>query len=202
MAILLIRHGETDLNVAQVIQLPETPLSMHGSLQADKLGRSLTHRPIELILTSDYERARTTAERVAHYTGARLIESPLLRERNFGEIRGRPYTEFNDVDIFGPDYKPPGGESWEVFHSRVDTAWNEVRAQAQILPGDFAVITHGLVLRSLFERKLEISNHTISKDSVVANTSVTIVDNEPPWQVIKLASTDHLQKTAPDTMAI
>tara|TARA_B100001123_G_C15036139_1_gene917466 strand:+ start:422 stop:817 length:396 start_codon:yes stop_codon:yes gene_type:complete len=131
-----------------------------------------------------------------------LIESPLLRERNFGEIRGRPYTEFNDVDIFGPDYKPPGGESWEVFHSRVDTAWNEVIAQAQILPGDFAVITHGLVLRSFFERKLEISNHTISKDSVVANTSVTIVDNEPPWQVIKLASTDHLQKTAPDTMAI
>tara|TARA_B100001123_G_scaffold444762_1_gene594477 strand:+ start:437 stop:1045 length:609 start_codon:yes stop_codon:yes gene_type:complete len=202
MAILLIRHGETELNVAQIVQLPETPLSKHGSQQADKLGRSLTYRSIELILTSDYERARNTADRVAHYTGARLIETPLLRERNFGEIRGKPYTEFGDVDIFGPDYTPPGGESWEVFHSRVDTAWNEVIAQAQILPGDFAVITHGLVLKSLLERKLETSNHTTREDSVVANTSVTIVDNEPPWQVIKLACTDHLQNTERDSKEI
>ena len=100
MALLLIRHGETDLNVAQVVQFPETPLGDHGLLQAEQLGQSLTHRSVELVLTSDYQRARTTAERVAQHTGANLIETTQLRERNFGEIRGKPYTDFGDLGYF------------------------------------------------------------------------------------------------------
>ncbi len=202
MAVLLIRHGETDLNAAQVVQFPDTPLGNHGLLQAERLGQSLTRRSIGLVLTSDYQRARTTAERVAQYTGAGLIESPHLRERNFGEIRGTPYTEFGDLDIFGLDYEPPGGESWDVFHKRVDIAWNEVTSHAQSLSGDLAVVTHGLVLRSLLERKLDVSDHTLETDLVVANTSITVVDHDPPWRVVELASVEHLEDVGRDAAAV
>ncbi len=202
MALLLIRHGETDLNAAQVVQFPETPLGNHGILQAEQLGQSLTRRSVELVLTSDYQRARTTAERVAQHTGANLIESTQLRERNFGEIRGKPYTDFGDLDIFALDYKPPGGESWEDFHTRVDIAWNEITSHAQALSGDLAVVTHGLVLRSLLERRLDVSDHTLGTDLVVANTSVTIVDRDPPWRVVELASVEHLEEGGRETAPV
>lgn len=202
MAVLLIRHGETNLNATQVVQFPETPLGDHGMRQAQQLGQSLASRSIELILTSDYQRARSTAQRVAEHTGASLIESVQLRERNFGDIRGTPYTEFGDLDIFGADYVPPGGESWDVFNTRVDIAWTEVTAHAQILTGDLAVVTHGLVLRSLLERRLDISNHTLGSDLVVANTSVTIVDRDPPWRVVELANVEHLQQGARDVAPV
>ena len=202
MSLLLIRHGETDLNAAQVVQFPETPLGDHGLLQAEQLGQSLTRRSVELVLTSDYQRARTTAERVAQHTGANLIESTQLRERNFGEIRGKPYTDFGDLDIFALDYKPPGGESWEDFHTRVDIAWNEITSHAQALAGDLAVVTHGLVLRSLLERRLDVSAHTLGTDLVVANTSVTIVDRDPPWRVVELASVEHLDEGGRETAPV
>ena len=202
MSLLLIRHGETDLNAAQVVQFPETPLGDHGLLQAEQLGQSLTRRSVELVLTSDYQRARTTAERVAQHTGANLIESTQLRERNFGEIRGKPYTDFGDLDIFALDYKPPGGESWEDFHTRVDIAWNEITSHAQALAGDLAVVTHGLVLRSLLERRLDVSAHNLGTDLVVANTSVTIVDRDPPWRVVELASVEHLEEGGRETAPV
>jgi len=202
MALLLIRHGETDLNAAQVVQFPETPLGDHGLLQAEQLGRSLTCRSVELVLTSDYQRARTTAERIAQHTGANLTESTQLRERNFGDIRGKPYTDFGDFDIFALDYEPPGGESWGDFHTRVDIAWNEVISHARSLSGDLAVVTHGLVLRSLLERRLDVSDHTLGTDLVVANASVTIVDCDPPWHVVELASVEHLEKGGRSTVPV
>ena len=202
MAVLLIRHGETALNAARVVQFPDTPLGDYGKRQAEQLGLSLTTRRVDLVLTSDYQRARTTAETVAGHVGASLIESTHLRERNFGEIRGRAYSEFRDVDIFDPDYLPPGGESWQVFNARVDMAWDEVIGHAQAIAGDLAVITHGLVLRSLLERKLDLSDHVNESEWVVANTSVTIVDRDPPWRVLELASVEHLDEGGGDVAPV
>jgi 2,3-bisphosphoglycerate-dependent phosphoglycerate mutase len=198
MALLLIRHGETDLNAARVVQFPDTPLGECGRRQAERLGLSLADRSIELVLTSDYRRARTTADRVAEHAGADLVESVSLRERNFGEVRGKSYASLGDVDIFAADYQPPGGESWAAFNTRVDTAWNEVTSRARSLSGDLAVVTHGLVLRSLIERVLDVSGYAVEPGLVVANTSVTVVDRDPPWRVIELAGVDHLEDAAGD----
>lgn len=202
MALLLIRHGETDLNATRVVQFPDTPLGRGGMLQAERLGQQLSARPIELVLTSDYTRARSTAERVAGHAGAVLVESAHLRERNFGELRGKSYTEFGDIDIFARDFVPPAGESWPVFNTRVDAAWQEVVARADALAGDLAVVTHGLVLRSLFERILDVSAHTMESDLVVANTSVTTVEREPPWRVLDLANVEHLAEGPGDVAPV
>ncbi|MDP6184033.1 MAG: histidine phosphatase family protein [Gammaproteobacteria bacterium] len=202
MALLLIRHGETDLNAARVVQFPDTPLGECGRLQVEQLALSLTARSIELVLTSDYERAKTTAQTVASRVGAGLSQSPYLRERHFGEIRGRSYESLGDVDIFAPDYLPPGGESWDAFDARMDIAWDEIVSHARAIAGDLAVVTHGLVLRSFLERKLDASDHSPEPETVVANTSVTVVEQMPPWRVVEFASVDHLEAGANDVAPV
>ena len=192
MSILLIRHGETELNATRVVQFPETPLGQTGLEQARQLGQSLADRKIERIMTSDYQRAKTTAESIMDNTAADLQISTLLRERHFGDLRGKAYEQFEGTDIFARDYHPPGGESWEQFEQRVDLAWDEMQAVAAQLSGELAVVTHGLVLRSLLERRLDLNGFDIGEELVVANTSVTEVSKQSPWQVLKLGCVAHL----------
>ena len=196
MSILLIRHGETQLNATRVVQFPNTPLGETGLAQAEQLGKRLAQNRIARVLTSDYQRARTTADHVSRHTSAETVVSELLRERHFGELRGKSYEEFEGTDIFARDYHPPGGESWDEFDARVDRAWEEVTTHARQMDGDLAVVTHGLVLRSLFERHLDLNGHTVSEDLVVANTSVTEIASQPPWQVLRLACVAHLDNGA------
>lgn len=202
MSLLLIRHGETDMNTNRVVQFPDTPLGEHGLVQAERLGQSLRRRQIARVLTSDYARAHVTAEHVARHTGAELVVVPRLRERNFGDIRGTSYADLGELDIFAPNFSPPGGETWEVFDRRVDAAWAEVLEHAAAIAGNIAIITHGLVLRSLLSRRLDASGHALESDVVVANTSVTIVDRDPPWRVHELASIAHLDGDARDVAPV
>ncbi len=192
MSLLLIRHGETELNAGRIVQFPDTPLGANGLAQAESLGRSLAERTIGLVLTSDYLRAQMTAERIVAHTGAPLRTSANLRERNFGQLRGKSYTEFGALDIFAADYAPPGGEAWPEFNARVDGAWLEILNLAEDLPGDLVVVTHGLVLRSLLERRLDVSMHADCAGISVANTAVTIVERVAPWRVLELAAVGHL----------
>ena len=112
-----MRHGETASNAARILQTPDIPLSERGLAQAERLAERLAGLGVAAILTSDYARARMTAERVRAATGAPLEEWPELRERNFGALRGRAYAELG-FDPFAPDYAPPEGESWPAFHAR------------------------------------------------------------------------------------
>ena len=196
MTLYLIRHGETELNAARVVQFPETPLGARGKLQAAHLSDFLISRKIQKVLTSDYLRARMTAESIRHETGAELLQIPMLRERNFGHIRGKCYDDFEGVDIFAEDYSPPGGESWEEFHQRVDRAWVIIQAHLEATEGNLAVVTHGLVLRSLLDRLLDTSSQSLKDDLVLENTCVTEVQAAAPWRVVSLATTDHLDETS------
>ena len=192
MNILIIRHGETDLNAARVIQHPDTPLSECGLEQAERLARHLSNRNIELVLASDYSRARTTAEQVSTHTGAPLEIDTQLRERNFGDLRGTAYVDLGGLDYRAADYEPPNGESWEVFHERVDRAWESVVATASRLRNDLAVVTHGLVVSSLVDRVLDVAALAPPANFVVPNTAFTVVEPQSPWRVIELASVAHL----------
>ena len=190
MAIFLIRHGETAANAARMLQTPDVPLSRRGLAQAERLADRLSREPIDGILTSNFERAVMTAERVRAATGAPLILEPLLQERNFGALRGTAYTEL-DEDPFGPDYVPPGGESWEALHARVDAAWERVRDEAGATAGDLVVVTHGLVCWSLVSRHLELAEDVAPLR--FGNTSLTLLEADPPYRVRLLDCTAHLE---------
>jgi len=192
MAIFLIRHGETASNAARIVQTPETPLSEHGLAQAERLARRLAGEGIAEILSSDLPRARMTAERIAAATAAPIAFDAGLQERNFGDLRGRPYAALG-IDLFASDYAPPNGESWDAFHARVDATWPRVLDVAAAARGHLAVITHGLVCRAVAERVLRLDRAAL--DTPWRNTSVTIIDG-PPWRARLLNCTAHLDDAA------
>jgi len=185
MAILLIRHGETAGNRDRVIQVPETPLSDHGLSQADLLGRRLARAPIAEIWSSHLPRAHQTAQAIERTTRAPLAIHPELEERNLGDLRGTPYAKL-DFDPFAPDYRPPGGEGWPDFHARVDRMWERIERHwfdrfADRREGfHLAIVSHGLFLRSLLERRLlssdELRRHGGAEGKLeIANTALSVL---------------------------
>jgi probable phosphoglycerate mutase len=194
MSIFLIRHGETLGNASRTVQLPDNPLSPRGIAQAELLARRLEREGIAAILASDFARAAATAERLRRVTGAPVRHDPLLQERNFGDLRGTPYAELG-FDMFAPDYAPPNGETWEAFHARVDRAWALVQEAAATAGGHLAVVTHGLVCRSLAGRHLVLPAGLDAPERW-ENTALTVIDYPAPWRVRLLNSVAHLDDPA------
>jgi probable phosphoglycerate mutase len=196
MAIYLIRHGETPLNRARVIQQPDTPLSDQGIAQARGLARRLRGEGIVHILSSDMARAAMTAGCVAEATGLEVEHDALLQERNFGDIRGTPYAEL-DENPFGPDYAPPGGEDWPSFHERVDRAWDRVCVLAARIDGHLAVVSHGLVLHSIAAHHIELPAG-VERPAPngpplhLGNTALSILSGPSPWRAELFGCTAHL----------
>ncbi|HKC09209.1 MAG TPA: histidine phosphatase family protein [Methylomirabilota bacterium] len=188
--IFLIRHGETLGNASRTVQLPDNPLSPRGIAQAERLARRLEREGLGAILSSDYARAAQTAERLARVTGLSIRHDPLLQERNFGDLRGTPYADLG-LDMFALDYAPPNGETWDVFHARVDRAWALVREWAAATGGHLAVVTHGLVCRSLAARHLTLPEGEDVPERW-ENTGITVIEHPAPWRVRLLNSAAHL----------
>jgi probable phosphoglycerate mutase len=174
--IYLIRHGQTALNAARVVQHADTPLDPVGLEQAERLGARMAEVGLTRIFSSDYLRARRTAAALdpAGTIGTDL--TPLLRERDLGTLSGRPYSE---------------GEPWPVFLARVSAAWDHVASAARDDTARVAVVTHGLVIRALTELHFTYGAEA-TQPFRFRNTSVTIVDQTPPWTVRLSACAAHL----------
>ena len=61
MTLLFIRHGETALNAARVLQPAATPLSARGLAQAQAVAERLAAQRLAGVLSSDLPRALQTA---------------------------------------------------------------------------------------------------------------------------------------------
>ena len=195
MRVYLIRHGETELNAARILQPPATPLSERGLAQAERLAARLAGAGLVRILVSDLRRAEMTAEAIGRRSGAPIARDPELAERNFGALRGRPYAELG-LDPFAPDYAPPEGESWEVFHARVDRAFQRVDATARAAEGPIAVVTHGLVCHSLVSRRVNLPPRFSLAGRGWRNTSLTVLEPQGRgWSVALLDDVSHLDET-------
>jgi probable phosphoglycerate mutase len=196
MSIVLVRHGETDFNAARVLQPADTPLGARGRAQADAVARRLAATPVADILASDLARAWATAEAIAARCAVPLRASSRLHERNFGALRGRPYDDLGFDPIASAD-APEGGESIADFDTRVAQAWAEISAAAHGLRGDLVVVTHGLVIRRILGRVGAVPAATLPQLHL-GNTSVSIIEAEPPHALRLLNCTRHLDDASAD----
>jgi len=172
-----------------------TNTGMHRMQQAKNLGERLKNLKIVKVLTSDLLRTKQTAQAVlqARSEPLQMVENDLLREREFGDLKGTSYADF-PMELFHPksDYQPPNGESWETFHARIGRAWDWVLSHAKSAlkgPEDvLLVVTHGLVKSSLASRIWNFKEH-ISFE----NTSVSTVSLAAPHQIHEINCTSHLE---------
>jgi len=194
MQLLIIRHGETPLNVARVMQPADTPLSANGQAQAALLAQRLAGgqplRPAGIV-SSDLPRALQTAQALAAATGLPVTTSALLHERNFGDLRGQLYDSLG-FDPLTREEAPPNGESIPQFAARCAAAWAWVLQQQALLGGPLAVVTHGLVIRHwLHQGPLQVPAQLVLPERL-SNTSLTVCAVAAPHAVSLVDCTAHL----------
>ena len=86
----LVRHGQSESNTVHRHQgqMSGNPLSPEGIIQAQQSAQWLRGKNIGLVISSDLERCKMTAEIIAKKTGAKLIFDERLREQGAGVAEG------------------------------------------------------------------------------------------------------------------
>ncbi|HEY9536092.1 MAG TPA: histidine phosphatase family protein [Kiloniellaceae bacterium] len=101
-----------------------------------------------LVVTSDLDRTRQTAELIGHGDSP---ADPRLREWHMGCWTGRTKPELiaAHADLYhawrAGEYTPEGGETWEAFRARVAEGLRHWLAAGQ---GDLLAVVHGGVIRA------------------------------------------------------
>jgi broad specificity phosphatase PhoE len=144
--IVLLRHGRTAWNAERRYQGQEDPpLDEVGQVQAIEAAALVAAMNPDVLISSDLERARQTAQKVSSLSGVSLTVDKRLRERNLGhwqgltrdEVQSRYPEEFADW-LAGRDVARRGGES------RRQVAERALSVVDQLAPVPLAVlVSHG-----------------------------------------------------------
>jgi 2,3-bisphosphoglycerate-dependent phosphoglycerate mutase len=143
---VLARHGESELSLKHVINGdPAAPCSLTeaGREQARRLGELIAADPIELCVTSEFERAKETADIALAGRDVPRLVVPGLNDIEVGEFEGGMLETFRGwISEHGPAAIPPGGGE-----SRAQTALRYAGAFRTLVerPEDVVlVVCHGL----------------------------------------------------------
>lgn len=94
--IFLVRHAESEFSVHGLLNGdPRVPCGLTdlGKAQARELGRSLASEPIDIAITSDFERCRLTAQIALAERHVRLLELEALGDVRNGIFDGGPIED-------------------------------------------------------------------------------------------------------------
>lgn len=131
MKFYLVRHGESEANVAGVINDdPARPVNLtrRGRDQAARAARALAEIPFSLAFTSEFPRAQQTAALLLAGRDLPLQIDARLNERRSG-CDGLPVEAFNGLVRADPVHiKPPRGESFLEQMDRLRGFFDQVAA--------------------------------------------------------------------------
>lgn len=134
-----LRHGQTECNARRIFQSVDEPLSTLGLQQAARAAELLAGESIRSILSSNVNRALTTAHTVSAPHGIAPVVLEGLRERNFGALIG---TSSLHIDWA---CEPEGGETLSEFVDRSRAAIEHALTH----PGPVLLVAHGGTLYAL-----------------------------------------------------
>ncbi|WP_280491004.1 histidine phosphatase family protein [Nocardia asiatica] len=158
--LILVRHGETEGNVAKLLdtRIPGLPLTERGAAQAKTFGEGLL-RPPKVLFSSAALRARQTASYIEAATGVAAMVLDGLHEVQAGDLEGqhgeeahrtfqRIYRAWHEGDLMR---RVPGGESAQDVLDRYLPVLAELR-NTYLTPdddshGDVMVVSHGAAMR-------------------------------------------------------
>jgi 2,3-bisphosphoglycerate-dependent phosphoglycerate mutase len=150
--VVLARHGESERSVEGLTNGDPSvacALTAVGREEARRLGVELAEDPIDLCVTSEFERAKETADLALEGRDAPRLVLAELNDIRFGEFEGRPLVDYRAwAHAHGPEVVVPGGDS------RAQTVARYVRAYRTILarPEETVlVVAHGLPVRYVLD---------------------------------------------------
>ncbi len=164
MRVLLLRHGQTDLNVQKRLQgSSDIPLNERGRTQARETKKLLEELGIHVtkILSSPLERAIETGSLATGIPMEAIETEQNLIEMSFGVYEQKNMNEENPqflVDCFDyPEtYQPPvDGESYDEVLARAKSIIEKVRsmiANGTLEEDDtLLLVSHGALSHAIFE---------------------------------------------------
>ena len=192
MKLYIIRHGQTDWNIAKKIQgRQDIPLNERGHFQAQCLGKAMENRPITAVFSSPQIRAMETAIAVASPAGVPVIPVRDLMEINYGVWEGKTEEELlrDDRALYEAWWSHPAEtappEGINQVNERCRQAWKEIKPQ---LTGDAAIVAHGGLLAHFMEQLL--GSESIAASTVAHNASITTIEYEPETERFVLVEFD------------
>jgi len=162
--IILVRHGETEWNVANIFRgRTDIELNETGIRQAKLLAEHLSKVKIDAIYSSPLKRALKTAEIIASYHNLDVDIAPDLTDFNFGNWQGLSHQEVKDKYkelytewINHPDrVKMPAGESLDGVRKRTMGVVTTVIAR---YGGTVVLVSHRVVNKVLICALLGLDN--------------------------------------------
>lgn len=147
----LLRHGQTIYQTEKKDfyypspEIPPVPLTKEGEKQVRESVNKLKDKKIDLIFSSDFFRAKQTAEIAVKGLGIKKINfDQRLRDTDVGKIHGKLQKEYRDfflnkLERF--DKRPSGGESWNDVKKRMKSFLDNVEQKYK--EKDILVVSHG-----------------------------------------------------------
>ena len=140
--LLLVRHGETVDNAAQIMQgQTQGRLNEVGLRQARDLRAEMARVEIDAVVASDLYRSVQTAEVLAEPHRLPVVQTPLLRERDWGSFTGR----------FIPDLK---GAPWSDDIETLDALLERARRFLDFIKTHYEgktvlAVGHGIINKAI-----------------------------------------------------
>lgn len=186
--IILVRHGESKLNVEGVYYGILNPgLTEKGKEQAKKTREILKNISYEKIYTSDLKRAIETAE-IVNYKELEISIDEELRELNFGIFEGRSYEELLEKY---PEELKKSQKNWENYNYITGESVLELQKRAinfiekKIdLEKDTVLVTHWGVINTILSHYFSNGLESYWKFSV-KNGGVVIIEFSEGYPILK-----------------
>ena len=185
MHLALIRHGQTDWNLAARMQgRTDIPLNETGREQALLAASALAAEPWDVVVSSPLERARETAALIGSALGVPLGASYHdLIEQDFGQAEGALVSE---LDARWPDRDFAGKEPDEEVGRRGIRALDRIardHRDARVL-----AVAHGTLIRHTLAA---ISGHEPRRYPRLDNASSSFVRfTDASWRVLTVGGVD------------
>lgn len=164
--IYLYRHGETEENRRHILQgLMQGHLTEEGKRQIRESADSLAAMSVDLILCSDLKRCKDTAAIINKVLKVEIVETPLLRERDWGSATGMVVDGTHKIVI------PDDAESVVNMKERARLFFDYVKKA--YLGKTILAVSHGL-----FCRCLQAVNKGVELSDIIPmkNTEVRLIE--------------------------
>ena len=147
--VILARHGESELSVVGTVNgdpAVACALTPTGEDQARRLGERLADVKLDLCVTSEFERARQTADVALAGRDVQRLVLPELNDVRFGRFEGGTLADYRKwAGANEPTVEAPGGgESRAATVQRYAAGYQKILARPE---QTILVVAHGLPIR-------------------------------------------------------